>query len=433
VTALLTPVGVGTAAADVVTDWNARAGAAAVAACISPDGDPLHESRLYAMMHIAVHDALNTIDRRSRPYAYKAPAHPTASADAAVAAAARDVVVTLIGQIPEPFPPACLAAGVASAEAAYVTALAAIPNGPAKTEGIQLGQAAAAAILARRANDGSDTPLLDTGFPQGTGPGEHRFSPGFNFEFAPGWANVTPFVLKHAAQFRSDPPYKVTSAKYAADVNEIQALGGNVTTTPSDRTPEQTQIGLFWVESSPLAWNRLARSVSASQGLGVWENARLFGLLNMAMADGYIGSWETKYHYLFWRPVIAIREADTDGNPATEGDPTWTPLITTPPIPDYDSAHSVEGGAAAEVLAQFFGTDEISFTACSLTLPAGSRCGEAGQILRPYTTFSQAANENAESRILIGIHFRDAVEKGVRHGRKIGKRAVNLFMRPVHD
>jgi hypothetical protein len=374
------------AAADAVTDWNARAGAAAVAACISPADDPLHESRLYAMVHVAIHDALNAIDRRSRPYAYDGPAQPTASADAAVAAAARDVLVTAIGQIPAPFPPACLAAGIASAEASYVAALALIPDGPAKTEGIQLGQAAAAAILERRANDGSDTPLLVFDFPQGTNPGEHRFSPGFTFEFAPGWADVTPFVLNHAAQFRSDPPYRVESKKYAVDLNEIKLLGGDGTTTPSIRTPEQTEIGLFWVESSPLSWNRMARSVSASQGLDLWENARLFGLLNLAMADGYIASWDTKYHYLFWRPVIAIREADNDGNPATDGDPTWTPLITTPPIPDYDSAHSVEGGAAAEVLKQFFGTDEISFSVCSLTLPAGSRCGDAGEIVRSYST-----------------------------------------------
>jgi hypothetical protein len=432
-TALLTPLIQATATADAVTDWNARAGAAAVAACISPADDPLHESRLYAMMHIAVHDALNTIERRSRPYAYSAQV-PTASPDAAVAAAARDVLVAEISRIPAPFPPACLAAGIASAEASYTAALAVITDGPAKDEGIQLGQAAAAAILGRRANDGSDTPLIVTGFPQGTSPGEHRYSPGFNFEFAPGWANVTPFVLERAAQFRSDPPYKVRSKKYAADLNEIKLLGGNGTTTPSERTPEQTEIGLFWVESSPLAWNRLARTVSASQGLDLWENARLFGLLNMAMADGYIGSWETKYHYLFWRPVVAIREADNDGNPATGGDPAWTPLVTTPPLPDYDSAHSVEGGAAAEVLRQFFGTDDISFSACSLSLlDADTRCGETGEIWRHFSSFTQAATENAESRILIGFHFRDAVEKGVRHGRKIGNRAVNLFMRPLHD
>ena len=380
-TALLIPAG-DAVAADAVTHWNARAAAAAVAACISPADDPLHESRLYAMVHIAIHDALNAIDRRSRPYAYTAHA-PTASSDAAVAAAARDVLVAAIGQIPPPFPPACLAAGMASAEASYAAALGSIPDGPSKTEGVQVGQAAAAAILALRADDGADTPLIGT-FEPGTAPGDYRFTPGFDFVFAPGWGNVTPFVLKHAAQFRPDPPYRVSSKKYAADFNEIKGVGGDGIVTPTTRTPEQTQIGLFWIESSPLAWNRLARSVSTSQGLDVWENARLFGLLNIAMADGYIASWDTKFHYLFWRPVTAIHEAGHDGNADTEADPTWTPLQLTYPMPDYDSAHATEGGAAAEVLEQFFGSDEISFSACSLTLPVGSRCGEAGEILRSY-------------------------------------------------
>ncbi len=216
--------------------------------------------------------------------------------------------------------------------------------------------------------------MLDFGYPQGTDPGEYRFTPGFTFAFAPGWADVTPFVLKDSSQFRPGPPYAVTSKKYTADFNEVKALGGDGVTTPSARTAEQTEIALFWVESSPLQWNRIARTVSGSEGLDMWENARLFGLLNMALADGYIGSFETKYHYNYWRPVTAIQTADTDGNPSTSADPTWTPLVPTPPIPDYDSAHSVEGGAAAGVLKRFFGTDDIGFTTCSLTLPAGSTC-----------------------------------------------------------
>jgi hypothetical protein len=151
----------------------------------------------------------------------------------------------------------------------------------------------------------------------------------------------------------------------------------------------------------------------------------------MALADGYIGSFDTKYHYTYWRPVTAIREAATDGNPATTADPTWTPLVTTPPIPDYDSAHSVEGGAAAAVLARVLGTDRIGFAACSLTLPAGQTCADPNPVLRRYGSFSQAANENALSRIYNGFHFRDAVQIGTRHGEKIGNRAVNLLLRPV--
>jgi hypothetical protein len=415
--------------ADPVADWNAHAGKAAIAACISPANDPLHESRLYAMMHIAIHDALNAIDRRSQPYAFNSRVERPTSVDAAVAAAARDVLVPVISQLP--FPPECVQAGIQSVEADYAAALAAVRPGAAKTRGIELGRAAAAAIHAVRGWDGSDTPLIDPTYPQGTGPGEYRFTPGFDFVFAPGWGNVTPFVLRRSSQFRADPPLDVRSSTYAADFNEVKRLGGDGVTTPHARTPEQTEIGLFWLESSPLAWNRLARSVSARRGLDQWENARLFGLLNIALADGYIGSWEGKFFYNFWRPVTAIQNADTDGNPDTRADPTWTPLQLTYPMPDHDSAHSVEGGAAAEVLKQFFGTDHIRFRACSLTLPDGSTCSDAAPIFRRYASFSQAANENGLSRILVGIHFRHAVEEGIQHGRLIGRRAVDRFFKRV--
>jgi hypothetical protein len=420
------------ARADAVTDWNANAGKAAIAACISPADDPLHESRMYAMMHIAIHDALNAIDGRFRPYAYDDKARVRVSADAAVTAAARDVLVQVLSQIPAPFPPACIANGIASVETDYTAALAAIPDGPRKTRGLNIGQDSAAAILALRADDGSDTPLVDNAYPQGINPGEWRFTPDVPFAFAPGWGTVTPFVLRDASQFRPRPPYAITSNKYTAEFNEVKRLGGDDVTTPSERTEEQTQIGFFWIDSSPLAWNRIARTVAVAEKLDIWENARLFALLNMAMADGYIGSFEAKYHYNYWRPVTAIRMAETDGNLNTTGDPTWTPLQLTYPIPDYDSAHSVEGGAAAQVLKRFFGTDHIRFRACSLSLPlVQEQCGGASEVLRRYKSFSQAAEENGESRILIGIHFRQGVEEGIEHGRQIADRAVNRFLEPV--
>jgi hypothetical protein len=421
------------AVADAVTDWNVNAAKALRAACIEPPGsnNPLHESRAYAMMHVAIHDALNAIDRRSRPYVFDPQAVPGASPEATVASAGRNVLVPLIGQIPFPFPPECLQAGLASAEADYAAAINAIPDGTAKTLGIQLGQAAAAAILALRFGDGSDTPLLDFEYPLGTNPGEFRFPPGFNFAFAPGWGNVTPFVLTDGSQFRPRPPYRVSSKQYAADFDEVKAFGGDGVTTPSARNADQTQAGLFWIESPPLTWNRIARNVSSNRSLGLWENARLFGLLNLAIADGYIGSGHTKYHYNFWRPVTAIHLGNSDGNPDTVGDPTWTPLQFNYPTPDYDSAHSVAGGSAAQVLQNFFETDRVSFSVCSLTLPAGSTCADASPVVRSYTSFSQAANENALSRIYVGIHFRHAIEEGVEHGRKIGNRAANVFLRPV--
>ncbi len=419
-------------AAKAVTAWNANAGKAAIAACIAPVDNPLHESHLYAMMHVAIHDAVNAIHRRSRPYAFFGRAQAGASAKAAVAAAARGTLVPVLGQLTAPFGQECIDRGIASVEADYAAAIAAIPAGPGRWRGVAVGKAAAAAIVARRAGDGADTPLLDFDYPQGRAPGEYRFTPDRPFAFAPGWGDVTPFVLRRSSRFRPGPPYAITGKKYAADVREVKALGGDGQTTPSARTPDQTQIAYFWLESSPLLWNRIARTVSRSQHLDLWENARLFGLLNMALADGYVGSFETKYHYKYWRPVTAIRGAATDGNPWTRADSTWTPLVTTPPIPDYDSAHAVEGGAAAAVFRRIFGTDRIAFSACSRLLPAGDSCDDPSPVLRHFRSFSQAAHENALSRIYIGFHFRDAVETGVRHGRKIGNAAVSHFMRPVN-
>jgi hypothetical protein len=417
---------------DPVIAWNANAGDAAVAACFLGGYAP-QEARMYAMVQVAVHDALNGVDRRSRPYAVDLQTAPGASPDAAVAAAARDVLVPVLGSLAFFLPADCVDAGIASVEADYAAALAAIPDGPAKTQGLAVGQDAAAAVLALRASDGFDTALVDPNYQEGTAPGEYRYTPGTPFAFAPGLGDdLTPFVLKDSSQFRPGPPYQLGSQKYAADVNEVQRLGGDDVTTPSARTDEQTEIALFWLESSPLAWNRIARTVSTAQGLDAWQNARLFGLLNLALADGYIGTWDTKYHYRFWRPVTAIRLADIDGNPATTADPTWTPLVETPPIPDYDSGHAVEGGAAAQVLARFFGTDTISFSNCSYTLPAGQTCADPTPTLRHFTRLSQAADENAVSRIYIGFHFRDAVEIGTRHGEKIADRTVNLHLRPTH-
>lgn len=418
---------------DAVTVWNANAGVAATAACLAPLNNPLHESRLYAMMHVAIHDAVNAIDRRSRPYAFDAQAAPGASPDAAVAAAARDVLVALIAQLPlELHTQACIDAGVVTVQTAYATALAAIPNGQAKAQGIAVGQAAAAAILNLRANDGAVGPFLNFACPQETRPGEYQCTPGTPFIVFEGWENVTPFVLAHSSQYRpGPPPYAVDRKKYTADLNEVKSLGGDDVTTPSARTADQTEIALYWWESSPLKWNRIARTVSADQGLDLWENARLFGLLNMALADGYIAMVDSKNHYNYWRPVTAIQTADTDGNPNTTGDPTWTPLRPTPPDQDYASGHSIEGGAGAEVLKQFFGTDEIIFQDCSETLPTGSTCRDATPVFRSYFSFSQAAAENAYSRILIGFHFRKSIEEGTEYGRKIGRRAANLYLRPV--
>jgi len=429
--------------ADAVVDWNQRANAAAVAACIVPGENPLHESRLYAMVHLAIHDALNAIQRRSRPYAYNAKARSGTSSDAAVAASARDV---LVSQIPlSGVPPECVAAGVARVEADYAAALQTIPEGTAKTQGVNLGQAAAAAIIALRAHDGSDTKLVDPDFPQGTALGQWRFTPGSPpIAFAPDWGKVKTFALRDAQQFQPEPPLPVRCdvqrmrqddgcQRYAADVEEVRRLGGDGVGTATARSADQTEIALFWMESSPSAWNRIARNVTTRRRLEPWQNARLFALLNVAQADGYIASWAAKFHYRFWRPITAIREAAVDGNPGTTAEPNWMSLRPTPPVPDYESAHAVQGAAAAEVMKQVFAHNHVLFSACSLSLPNGNRCSDESPVLRTFRSFDEAAAENGASRVYIGFHFRDAVDKGLVRGRQIAHWTVEHTLQPQRE
>lgn len=380
------------------------------------------------MTFLAVHDTLNTIDRRYRPYAAGRTVARGASVDAAVAAAARTVLVSSVKDLPDMFAD-CRAAGLQVAEDAYVAALEAIPEGPAEDAGVATGAAAAERVIAKRTDDGADTPMVVEDYQQGTEPGEWRFTPDRPFAFAPGWADVQPFALKGKAGLRAAPPYPLRSRAYARDFAEVKALGGDGVSTPSARTADQTEAVRFWIESSPLQWNRIARSVAVGRELDNWESARLFALLNTALADGYIASWAVKYGDPFWRPVTAIREAATDGNRATVPDPTWTPLDTTPPIPDHDSAHAVQGAAAATVMARFFGTDRLAFSSCSLTLPEGQQCDDPTPKERDYERFSQAAQETADSRVWVGYHFRHASEVGLQHGRQVANLVMSGLLR----
>jgi len=405
-----------------VLQWNEIALRAAFAAGLDNSAgcvDPLHESRMMAMMHVAVHDALNAIERRSRPYAFDAHAPAGTSPEAAVAAAARGVLVATF-----PLLPAELgltpAAAVAIVEAEYASALAAIPAGPGKAGGILLGQSAAATIVALRSGDGATAPFLDFAYVPGPNPGDFQLIPGLPFAAAPGWGDVTPFVLRSSAQYRPKRPYDLQTKKYASDFNEVKSLGAVNSTT---RTADQTEIALFWVEGSPQGWNRIARAISVQSGLDLWQSARLFGLLNLASADAYIADFENKYFYEFWRPISAIRAADTDGNPETIADPSWDSLVGTPPAPDYPSGHSGQGGAMSEVLARFFG-DAVSFSTTSTTQPG---------VTRSFASFSQAAQENGNSRVYIGFHFRHAVTEGIKLGTKVGTVAFNHYLRPVRE
>jgi hypothetical protein len=416
-------------AADEVTKWSELANQLALNSGLS-DLNPLFQTRILAMTHAAMHDAVNAIERRYEPYGAPIPLTPGGSPDAAAATAAYVVLLDQLERLVAfGFPPQ-----QADVNAAYAASLAAIPPGLPKALGIGIGQTAASRILALRAADGAYLlPVIDPNYPQGTTPGQYRFTPPFTFAFETQWSRVPPFVLHDARSFRPNQPLSLKSKQYAEDLNEVKSVGGDGVITPTQRTPEQTQIALFWVEASPVGWNRIARNVSTAAGLDLWENARLFALLNLALADGYIASFEAKYLYNFWRPITAIREADADGNDATTGDPSWTPLVATPPIPDHDSGHSVEGAAAAEVLERFFGKSTLGFQTCSTSMPAGSRCGDAFPVYRSYAGFSQAALENGLSRIYVGFHFRRAVTEGMEHGRKIGDWAFQHFLRPAND
>jgi hypothetical protein len=297
--------------------------------------------------------------------------------------------------------------GAAIFNAAYATAIGAIPDSPARALGIEIGEAAAAVIIAQRA---SDDPFgrLNTPYTPGSGPGAYQPTPPLFIVLGAGWTKVPTFVLKSNDQFRAPIPYSsLRSLEYTMDVNEIQALGK---ATSADRTADQTAIAKFWYENSSFGWNRIAQTLSAARGLSRAENARLFAALNCALADAYLASFDSKYLYNFWRPITAIRAGSTDDNPLTIEDATWAPLMNTPPIPDYPSGHSAAGGAASVVIAAFVG-DENTFVHTSTT----------GIAPRTFQRLSDAATENAFSRMLVGIHFRRACTVGLEQGRAVGK------------
>jgi hypothetical protein len=417
------------AAVDAVSTWNT----VAVQATLTAGENAVVQSRTLAIAHVAIHDALNSIDSRYERYAFKGDVQTGASVDAAIAAAARDALVGAIAVGPLPFPPQfgtpAQQALAAQVNTAYALVLAGIPDGAAKTAGIALGQAAAAAILSLRSSDHA-TALVP--YTPGTQPGDWQPTPNpipFDPPAAadhlpaslPGWGHVTPFVLRRSTQFEPDGPPKLSGKRYARDYNEVEEIGEK---DSAIRTAEQTSIARFWYENSPAAWSRIAIVVADSRGLNLWDTARLLTLVNLAMADGYIAGFETKYDFNFWRPVTAIRAGDTDGNDATIADPNWSSLLNTPAIPDYTSTHSVAGGASAEVLRRFFDHDDVPFTTTSGVPFAG--------LTRSYTSFSQAAAENGDSRVYAGIHFRSAVEDGIKQGEKIGHFVFRHALQPLN-
>lgn len=395
-----------TVQADVVTDWNETANASLAAGGVRFN----IQTRALAIMHAAMFDSVNAIDRQYTPYAIDLSA-PGASPETAAAAAAHLVMVTLVP------------AQAAILNAAYVASLAQIPDGPAKSDGIALGETVALAILALRSTD--DLTFIAPYTP-GNGPGAWQpTAPAFGPAVWVTWGNLKPFTLYSGPQFRAEGPPALTSAEYTADFNEVKSLGAVNSTT---RTPEQTQIALFWLENSNYTWNRIAGLAALAHNNTLVQNARLFALLNMAGADSLIAGFDTKYTYNFWRPITAIRAGDTDGNDDTLGDPNWTPLaplpaFATPPHPDYISNHSNYSAAAAQVLSSFFGSDDFDYSITTSTVPNGA--------FRSYHSFREAAEECGASRIYVGYHFGTAVRHGLNMGKQVGNFAFHHSLKPL--
>ncbi|MCI0746270.1 MAG: phosphatase PAP2 family protein [Verrucomicrobia subdivision 3 bacterium] len=397
--------------ADVVTDWNNVALDAIRAGRTSPP----QASRQLAILHTAIYDAVNGITQTHEPYRVPGKASGGASVEAAVHAAAHSVMVNLYPSMTAMF------------DAAYNSATGNLPNGPAKSKGLAWGAHVAQAILADRANDGSTNTVP---YAPGTNPGEWRPTISFGGvvrpPLLPQWGTVKCFGIKAGSQFRPPTPPALTTHQYADEVNQVKSLGE---TNSTARTADQTQIAYFWANGAGTAtppghWNQIAQIVAEQEGNTLAENARLFALLNIAEADAAIVSWDCKYAYNYWRPITAIREADTDNNPLTIQDSTWAPLLFTPPFPEYTSGHSTFSGAAAVVLAMFYGTDDIPFTGASDDVPGA---------MRYYTSFSQAAEESGASRIYAGIHFWSANVHGLATGASVGEYVSEHLLRPRRE
>jgi hypothetical protein len=400
---------------------------------------PCRASRAIAIVHIAMFEALNAIDGSFQSFTGLYEATPRTSKEAAIAQAAHDTLVAM-------FP-----SQKTSFDNQLALDLSDIDSGKKKKNGIALGQSAAFSILARRIGDGSEThePLVNVEWLTSDQPGKWRQDPISKIPLALGahWGDVRPFVLQSSSQFRTPPPPAMNSAAYATAYNEVKRLGGDGVITPTERTAEQTQIGIYWAYDGtpslcapPRLYNQITNLIADQMGSDDIELARLLALVNVAMADAGIAVWESKYFYNFWRPIGGVREADPgtgptgigDDNPATTCDPTFSPLGApasnlqgpnfTPPFPAYPSGHAGFGGALFQTLRNFYGTDRISFTFVSDELNGSTKDNKGNTrplVPRSFATLSQAEEENGQSRIYLGIHWSFDKSEGIAQGRKV--------------
>jgi membrane-associated phospholipid phosphatase len=381
---------------DVVLDWNATLLNVIQAVETSP---PL-AARNQAMVQAAIYDAVNAIDQRYRVYQVSVPRN-IATGAAAVAAAAQAAYQVLVDLYPSQR---------AEFVAQLARSLAEVADGVAKTNGIAVGQYVADRILAHHLSDGA-TGAQDRYIP-GNRPGDYQFTRPDNFALLPGWGNVTPFVLPNVSDFVPAGPPAFGSHGYATELNEVQRLGG---INSAARTPDQSDIAVFWAYDRPdtfrppAQWNQIAQTIAMREGTSLLENARLFAQLNLAQADAGMVAWQAKYTHNQLRPITAVRQADFDDNAQTIGNPNWQSWLPTPPFPDYISGHSTFGAAAATVLEAYFGTN-YAFDVSSQEI-AGT--------YRSFTSFQQAAEENGISRIYGGVHIQAANRDGITTGQSV--------------
>ena len=389
------------ASADVVTAWNERGHDIAFA---EDSFLTFKGQRALAMMHVAMHDALNSIVPVYERYAYSGPpqiAHPVA----AVGQAAYEV---LVAQYPDQR--SQLAAELA-------TWLGRVPSGALRDRGIALGRATAAAILAQRTGDGFDEPGT---YEFRKRPGQYQTTPPWDgFVAQPGFRFAKPFVLDFQSQFRPPPPPPLTSRTYARAFQEIKEFGSAASTR---RTEDQTAYAIWWMEFAEGSVNRLARQLAAEHGVHLWTAARLFAHIGMALFDTYVAIWDSKYEYNHWRPYTAVRAADADGNPRTTPDPAWEPLRPAPPHPEYASAHATACAASFGVLERALG-HRLSFTMETTTAPPGMP-------RRSFESFDAAAAECADSRVRLGWHWRYATDAGLALGRQIATHTLQRSLAP---
>ena len=403
-------IAAGPAHADAVVDWNEIAQPAIAAGRPGPIG-----AMDSALVQVAVHDAVQAIDKRFEPYHVEVKGAQGSRA-AAAAAAAHGV---LVGIYP---------AQAATLDATYFNYLA--THGLTGDPGLLVGEKVAAGILPLRRTDPVPLPPPFTG---GTGIGQWRPTPSLigsppappsGAPMAVHWmAGFDPFTLTSPARFRADPPPALTSERYRKDYDEVKKLGSFGST---DRTPEQKDIAYFYSENFLAQWNRALRGIATNHLRRTGDSARLFALANMSVADALISSWESKKFYNVWRPITAINEGDNDGNPKTVGDPTWQPLINTPNYPDYTSGANNVTGAMTRTLSLFFNRDRMTFEVTSLA-PL------AIQKTRVYNRFSEAADDVVEARIYLGIHFRFADTAARKQGQRTAEWAFNHFLLPLDD